>query len=94
MQLRTSAQSSTILASTPKWLMEPGPVPGTPPDRLTRPWVALRPGMPQSAAGFLTDPALSVPMEARPSPAATAAAEPPLEPPVARAVSHGFRLGP
>ena len=94
MQFSTSAESSTVLARTPKWLMEPGPVPGTPPDRLTRPWVGFSPAMPQSAAGFLTEPALSVPMDARHRLAATAAAEPPLEPPVARPTSQGLRLGP
>ena len=74
--------------------MAAGPVPGTPPNMLTLPWVGFRPAMPQSPAGFRTEPALSVPMDAKPRLAATAAAEPPLDPPVARVTSQGLRLGP
>jgi hypothetical protein len=45
-------------------------------------------------AGFLTDCALSVPIDARQRLAATAAAEPPLEPPAMRFKSQGFRVVP
>jgi hypothetical protein len=50
--------------------------------------------MPQRAAGCRTDPPVSVPSAHQPSPAATAAAEPPEEPPGTRPVSHGLRVGP
>ncbi|KAF5055657.1 hypothetical protein DSECCO2_375410 [anaerobic digester metagenome] len=46
--------------------------------------------MPQKLAGWRMEPPVSVPMEAKHCPAATLAAEPPLEPPGTRAVSHGF----
>ena len=40
------------------------------------------------------EPPVSVPTAAWQSPAATAAAEPPLEPPAVRAVSHGLLVCP
>jgi hypothetical protein len=50
--------------------------------------------MPHIAAGFLTDPALSVPIEARHKSAATAAADPPLDPPGILFVSQGLCVVP
>jgi hypothetical protein len=44
--------------------------------------------------GFLIDCALSVPMEPKHKLAATAAPEPPLEPPAIRFKSHGLRVVP
>jgi hypothetical protein len=44
--------------------------------------------------GFLTDCALSVPIEPKQRLDATAAAEPPLEPPAMRFKSHGLRVVP
>src|ERR671926_1743712 len=58
------------------------------------PYVGLRPTMPQSAAGWRTEPPVSVPSAQTTSPAATAAALPPLEPPGTRSRSHGLRTGP
>ena len=46
--------------------------------------VGLRPTMPQQAAGIRIEPAESVPSAASARPAASAAAEPPLEPPATR----------
>ncbi len=40
------------------------------------------------------EPAPSVPIAAETSPAATAVAEPPLEPPLVRCTSHGLRVTP
>ena len=58
------------------------------------PYVGRRPTLPQSAAGCLIEPPVSEPSAHGASPAATAAAEPPPEPPGTRVGSHGLRVGP
>ena len=50
--------------------------------------------MPQSAAGCLIEPPVSVPVARGTRPAATADADPPDEPPGTRDVSHGFLQAP
>ena len=50
--------------------------------------------MPHSAAGWRTEPPVSVPSAHGASPAATAAALPPDEPPGTRVRSHGFSAAP
>jgi hypothetical protein len=50
--------------------------------------------MPQNAAGCRTDPPVSLPNAAGTHPEATAAAEPPLDPPATRSGSWGFRVTP
>ena len=60
----------------------------------TRPKLGLSPKLPQNAAGMRTDPAPSVPTLRGPSPAATAAAVPPDDPPGVFDVSHGLRVMP
>ncbi len=52
------------------------------------------PVMPQSAAGWRMEPPVSVPVAAAHRWAATAAAEPPEEPPGTLAASQGFLTGP
>src|SRR5881296_3977805 len=64
------------------------------PARLTRPNVGISPTMPQSDAGWRTDPPVSEPSATGTIPAATAAAEPPDDPPGTREVSQGFFTGP
>ncbi len=54
------------------------------PARLTRPTVGLSPTRPQMDAGLTMDPSVSVPTAAAQRPAATAAAEPELDPLVLR----------
>src|SRR5690606_16635222 len=49
---------------------------------------------PQSAAGWRTDPPVSVPVAPMTKPAATAAADPPDEPPGTAETSQGLRAGP
>src|SRR5436305_15210521 len=49
---------------------------------------------PHSAAGWRTDPPVSEPSATGTIPAATAAADPPDDPPGTRAVSQGFFTGP
>ena len=55
---------------------------GTSPCVLQRPLVGLNPNSPFSAAGTRPEPAVSVPSANGTSPAATATAEPELEPPL------------
>src|SRR5437764_7844944 len=50
--------------------------------------------IPHRAAGWRTDPPVSVPIAHGARPAATAAALPPEEPPGTRVRSHGFSTGP
>src|SRR5678815_505911 len=52
------------------------------------------PVMPQKLAGWRIEPPVSVPVAAGAMRAATAAAEPPDEPPGTLFVSHGLRAGP
>ena len=59
-----------------------------------RPRWTFSPNRPQQAAGIRIEPAPSVPSAAEARPAATAAAEPPLEPPGVRCTSHGLRVTP
>ena len=49
---------------------------------------------PQKAAGCRIDPPVSEPSDRGASPAATAAADPPEEPPGTRVGSQGLRVGP
>ncbi len=64
------------------------------PARLTRPNVGFRPTIPQHEAGQRIEPPVSVPGASGRMPAASAAAEPPLEPPGTRLVSCGLRQVP
>src|SRR5436190_1251687 len=59
-----------------------------------RPRCGLSPNRPLTAAGIRTDPAPSEPSAAGTSPAATAAADPALEPPVPCSRLQGLRLTP
>ena len=60
----------------------------------TLPRWGLRPKRPLNAAGIRIEPPPSEACAAPTRPAATAAALPPLEPPVVRSVSHGLRVIP
>ena len=51
------------------------------------------PNSPQTLAGMRIEPPPSLPCANGTSPAATAAAAPPLEPPADRSRSHGVRAG-
>src|SRR5437764_7227259 len=69
------------------------------PQREQRPYVGLMPTVPVRAAGWRIEPPVSVPVAPRQSPAATAAAEPPDEPPGTSGVlapffRHGEITGP
>ena len=84
----SSAASSAERAIGPTWssVVESG----TTPVRGTRPKVGLRPVTPQAAEGIRIDPPVSVPTASGHSPAASAAALPPLEPPATRPGARGF----
>src|SRR5512133_1751189 len=64
------------------------------PYRETVPYVGRRPTFPQRADGCLIEPPVSEPSAQGASPAETAAAEPPPEPPGTRVGSHGLCDGP
>jgi len=59
-----------------------------------RPKLGLRPTTPDQAAGMRTEPPMSVPSASGTQPAATAAPDPPEEPPGVRDESHGLRVTP
>ena len=59
-----------------------------------RPTVGLRPTTPLHDAGMRTEPPMSVPSASGTHPDATAAPEPPEEPPGERDGSHGLRVMP
>src|SRR5215470_14619256 len=91
------AASCTVRANGPAWSSEDAYA--TMPKREQRPYVGLMPTMPVSAAGWRIEPPVSVPVAPRQSPAATADAEPPDEPPGTSFASeplrrHGDTTGP
>ena len=59
-----------------------------------RPWLTFSPTSPHAEAGIRMDPPPSEAWAAGIMPLATAAAEPPLEPPVEYSGFHGLRDGP
>src|SRR5690242_2610597 len=61
---------------------------------LTRPKVGFSPVTPQYDAGMRIEPPVSLPMAMKTMPEATAAADPPLDPPGMHATSHGLRTVP
>ena len=60
----------------------------------TRPYDGFKPYRPQNAAGIRIEPPASVPSATGPTPLATAAAPPPLEPPGVKLGSQGLRVTP
>ena len=90
--LSIKAASSTVRVIGPTVSMVQ--LKGNTPLRLTLPNVGFSPTIPQRAEGILIEPPVSVPREAMHCPAATEEADPPLDPPVIRSVSQGFRAGP
>src|SRR3989338_1146304 len=60
----------------------------------TRPYVGFNPTTPHHAAGKRIEPAVSVPIAAGARPAATAAADPPDDPPGTRSRLYGLLVGP
>ena len=88
MVLSSTAQSFTSFVRGPAWSRDDANA--TMPYLETLPYVGFSPTTPQHDAGWRIEPPVSVPTDAAHSPAATLAAEPPLEPPGTRSMSHGF----
>src|SRR4051812_26254384 len=84
------AASRMSLVKGPIWSSDEANA--TNPYRETRPYVGLNPTHPQRAAGWRIEPPVSEPKVAMHSSAATAAAEPPDDPPGMRSKSHGLRV--
>src|SRR6266542_2998837 len=89
---RSVAASRTSRVRVPTWSSEEANA--ISPYLEMRPYVGFSPTTPHSAAGCRTDPPVSVPRAHTASPAATAAADPPLDPPGTRSGSHGLCTGP
>ena len=87
-----AAHSATVRAIGPAWSKLGAS--GKTPSIGTRPCVGLKPTIPQHAAGMRIEPPVSVPSAASHRPAASAAAEPPLEPPGMRSGSSGLTTSP
>ena len=81
-------QSSSVRAIGPAWSRLGAS--GTMPRSETRPRVGLIVEVPERAEGMRSEPAVSVPVAAGTMRAASAAAEPPLEPPAERSSAHGL----
>src|SRR6185369_11472224 len=88
---RTMTASFTVFVSGPMWSSDDAKAIN--PYRETRPYVGINPTNPQKAAGWRIDPPVSEPRVATAMSAATAAAEPPDDPPGTRLRSRGFRTG-
>src|SRR5215831_1128265 len=88
--------SSTTARSAAVHAMKPGVssegASGMLPSLGTRPNVGLMPATPQSAAGIRMAPPVSLATAAGTRPAATAAADPPLEPPQMKSGLRGLRV--
>ncbi len=87
----SSAVSRTVRVRTPSCRRKLSPASGA---SEMRPREGFRPTRPQQAAGIRSEPPPSLPCASGTMPAATAAADPPDEPPGVRSRSHGLRAGP
>ena len=74
-----SAHSSIVRAIGPTWSKQGAS--GKQPSIGTSPWLGLNPAVPQAYDGMRIEPPVSVPMLIAASPAASAAALPPEDPP-------------
>ena len=87
-----SAASRTERVSGPTWSrLKPS---GSTPKRLTRPYVGLSPTVPQNDAGIRIEPPVSLPIAMNTIWVATAAPDPPLDPPGLCCGFHGLRTAP
>src|SRR5215208_2992943 len=90
--LRNTAVSRTVRVRAPS--TRRGHVGFAKPPGSSRPRDAFKPNSPQWEAGIRIDPPPSVPCASGTMPAATHAAEPPLDPPGLYARFHGLLVGP
>src|SRR6266481_2598842 len=84
----TNAESTTLRLSGPTWSRDHDS--DATPTREARPKVGLRPTVPHSAAGIRMDPPVSLPRATCTTALATAAPEPPLDPPGVRSGAQGL----
>ncbi len=89
----TAAVSRIDRVRTNSWVSGPQYSPKSGPS-VVRARVGFSPTMPHIEAGNRIDPPMSLPCATGTSPAATAAADPPLDPPVLLVSSHGLWVGP
>src|SRR6476619_2842846 len=89
----TAAESRTDRVTTP-WMVLPIHESALSGPSDTRARLGFSPTRPQLAAGMRMDPPPSLAWPTATKPAATAAADPPDEPPVERSRSHVLRAGP
>src|SRR5215469_2520394 len=89
---KTPAASRTVRVTAP-WIVLPAHASPMRGPWLTRPRVGLSPTSPHSLAGMRMEPPPSLACATATMPAATAAADPPDDPPVERLGSHGLRAG-
>ena len=89
----TAAVSRTVRVRTCSWVVIAQNSPKSGP-RVPRPRLGFSPTSPHIDEGTRIEPPMSLPCATATIPAATAAADPPLEPPVDRSGAHGFRDGP
>src|SRR2546423_14894220 len=87
---RTPAASRTVRVTAPSFV-PPAQASPTSGPWLTRPRVGLSPTRPHSLAGIRIDPPPSLACASGTMPLATAAADPPEEPPAERSGFHGVR---
>src|SRR5690349_13806716 len=89
---RRTAESRTVRAMGPavSWLWAIGMMPAP----LTSPSVGLMPTMPLTEAGAVTEPSVSVPTAIAQKFAATAAADPELDPQALRSSAYGLCVRP
>src|SRR5262249_32193131 len=90
--LSSSATSATLRAMGPETLsvLHASPLGATG----TRPGAGRNPTTPQNAAGFRSDPPVSLPVATGVIPQASATAAPPLDPPQVLVKSYGFFVAP
>src|SRR6476660_3389192 len=86
-----SAQSATVRASGPSWQKWSRLYGGS---TGTRPYGGLKPTTPLNDAGMRIEPPMSEPLASVVVPDASAAPEPPEEPPTAYSGFHGLRVTP
>src|SRR5438270_12166561 len=84
---RWRAESATVVVSAPRDVVCDSPARSCG----MRPYEALNPNRPVNDAGMRVEPPPSLAVQNGTSPAATAAAEPPLEPPGVRSGFQGLR---
>src|ERR1700681_1839844 len=89
-----SAASATVRAIGPVCASDAHDGGENPGDLGTRPKVGFTPTTPQNEDGTRIEPTPSVPTASGPHPAATAAAAPPLDPPLVRSSRQGLRVMP